>query len=69
MVFMIVYIFLHLMTFGLILLALIMIFHLSNMQTLNEGMPRVLTLQNICSKMSLSMFFYNYLLIFALGDL
>ena len=42
--FMIVYIFLHLMIFDLILLALMMIFHLGNMQTLNEGMSRVLTL-------------------------
>ena len=38
MVFMIVNIFLHLMTFDLILLALIMIFYLGNMQTLKEDM-------------------------------
>ena len=44
MVLMIFYIFLHLMTFDLILLALIMIFYLGNMQTLKEGMSRVLSL-------------------------
>ena len=38
--FMNVYIFLHLMAFDLILLALIMIFHSGNMQTLKEGMFR-----------------------------
>ena len=42
MICMIVYIFLNLMTFDLNLLALIMIFHLGNMQTLKEGMSRVL---------------------------
>ena len=50
MFFMIVYIFLHLMTFDLILLALKLIFIWGNMQTLIKGMSRVLTLQNICSK-------------------
>ena len=44
MVFMIVNVFLHLMTFDIILLALSMIFHLGNMQTLNEGMQDGLTL-------------------------
>ena len=43
MVFMIVFIFLHLMTFDLNLLAL-MTFHIGNIQTLKEGMSRVLTL-------------------------
>ena len=49
-----IYILLHLVTFDLILLALIMILHLGNMQILKEGMSCVLTLQNICSKMPLS---------------
>ena len=44
MVFMIVYTLLHLMTFDLILLALKVIFHLGNMQTMKRGMSRVLTL-------------------------
>ena len=44
MVFMIVLIFLHLMTFDLILLALIIIFHLGDMQTLKADMSCVLTL-------------------------
>ena len=42
---------LHLLTFDLILLALIMIFHLRNIQTLKTGIFRVLTQQNICRKM------------------
>ena len=42
--FTIVYIFLHLMTLDLILFALIMVFHLGNMQTLKEDMSRVLNL-------------------------
>ena len=44
MVFMIVYILLHLMTSDLILLALKVIFHLNNMQTMKKGMSCVLTL-------------------------
>ena len=44
MFFKIVYISLHLMTFDLILLALKIIFHLGNMQTLKKDMSRVLTL-------------------------
>ena len=44
MVFMIVYILLHLMTFDLILLALKVIFLLDNMQTMKKGMSLVLTL-------------------------
>ena len=44
MVFMIVYILLHLMTFDLISLALKVIFHFGNMQTMKKGMSRVLTL-------------------------
>ena len=39
-----IYIHLHLVIFDLILLTLIMVFHLDNMQTLKEDMPRVLTL-------------------------
>ena len=35
---------LHLVTFDLILLTLIMVLHLDNMQTLKEGVSRVLTL-------------------------
>ena len=42
--FMSIYILLHLVTFDLILLALIMILHLGNIQTLKEGMSCVLTL-------------------------
>ena len=42
--FMTVYILLHLLTFDLILLALKVIFHLGNMQTMKKGMSRVLTL-------------------------
>ena len=44
MYFMVIYKVLHLMTFDLILLALIIIFHLGNMQTLRECRSRVLTL-------------------------
>ena len=59
MVFMVVYILLQLMTFDLILLALRLIFHLGNMQTMKKGMSRVLTLSNICSKMPLSRVFMS----------
>ena len=44
MVIMIVYILLHLMTFNVMLLALKVIFHLGNMQTMKKGMSHVLTL-------------------------
>ena len=59
-----IYIHLHLVTFDLILLTLMMVLHLDNMQTLKEGMSRVLILLNICSKMPLSRVH-----MFALGDL
>ena len=49
-----IYILLHLVTFDLILLALIMILHLGYMQTMKEGMYCVLTLYNIYRKMPLS---------------
>ena len=67
---MIVHIFLHLMTFDFILLALKMIFYLGNMQTLKKGMSRVLTVSlKHLQQNTLKKGFYEYQHTFELGDL
>ena len=66
---MIVYIFLHLMTFDLILLALIMIFSFGQHANTKRGHVLCANFVKYLQQNALKFVFYNYLLIFALGDL